>query len=92
MSTGISREEKNKEGGNKCKVRRRSDQRETTLFPGFLPGKRSFEGLYKNTFSPVLGSKPAAHFANALFGHNSHREGCGAVQGPIAVGHPLPYG
>ena len=42
MSIGISMEEKTKEGGKKCEVRSRRDQREITLSSGFPPEKGSF--------------------------------------------------
>jgi len=75
MSIGISMEEKFEEGGEKCKVRSRRGQRETALFSGFPPEKRSSQDLHKNTFSPQLGSSLLPrHVISALLGLSSYRE------------------
>lgn len=44
-------EEKTKEGGKKCRVRSRRDQRETTLFSGFPSEKGSLRSLQEYLFS-----------------------------------------
>lgn len=76
MSIGMSREEKNREGGKKCEVRRR-DQRATTLLSGF-PTEKGYP------FSSA-GVQANCSLAGALFGLSSHRQRCKAEQVPLAV-------